>query len=118
MAGGCAEADVYESPDKSITGRGEKRLVEKGRCIKDSLTDTSARQWGDLVAKGDKKKYRSHQRGYISKANQEREKERITEAKWWEGEIRKEKGKDCPQMEPSTGAGEAHLLKIRDREAT
>jgi len=34
------------------------------------------------------------------------------------GRIRKEKGKDCPQMEPSTGVGEACLLKIRDREAT
>lgn len=41
----------------------------------------------------------------------------ITEAKCWQGEIRKEKGKDCPQMKPSTGAGEACPLKIRDREA-
>lgn len=44
-----------------------------------------------------------------------KKKERLTGANCREGEIEKEKGKECPQPEPRTGAGEACLLKIRPR---
>jgi len=52
VAAGCTEADGYESPDKSITGREGEWVRVKGKCIEDSHTDTSMRQWGNQVAKG------------------------------------------------------------------